>query len=87
MHSLRTLPTILTEVDEESFMETAIVSLEFQVLIPQAAWEALGIRPGQQVQVLVYQNRIELIPLRTAREMRGFLRGINTTVAREPDRV
>ena len=87
MHSLHTLPTILTEVDEESAMETAIVSSEFQVLIPQTAREALGIRPGQQVQVLVYQNRLELIPLRAAREMRGFLKGIDTTVAREPDRV
>ena len=78
---------MLIAIDEESFMETAIVSSEFQVLIPQAAREALGIRPGQQVQVLVYQNRIELIPLRAVREMRGFLKGIDTTVAREPDRV
>jgi AbrB family looped-hinge helix DNA binding protein len=77
----------LIEIEEESFMKTAIVSSEFQVLIPQAAREALGIRPGQQVQVLVYQNRIELIPLRAAREMRGFLKGIDTTVAREPDRI
>jgi AbrB family looped-hinge helix DNA binding protein len=68
-------------------METAIASSKFQALIPQTARETLGIRPGQQVQVLVYQNRIELIPLRTAREMRGFLKGINTTVARESDRV
>ena len=68
-------------------METAIVSSEFQVVIPQGAREALAIRPGQRVQVLVYQNRIELIPLRVAREMRGFLKGIDTTVAREPDRV
>jgi AbrB family looped-hinge helix DNA binding protein len=68
-------------------METAIVSSEFQVLIPQTAREALGIRPGRQAQVLVYQNRIELIPLRAASEMRGFLKGIDTFVARELDRV
>lgn len=68
-------------------METVIVSSEFQVVIPQAVREALGIRPGQQVQVLVYQNRIELIPVRTIREMRGFLKGMDTTVTREPDRV
>ena len=68
-------------------MQTVIVSSEFQVAIPQAAREALGIRPGQHVEVLVYQNRIELIPLRAVQEMRGFLKGIDTTVAREPDRV
>ena len=67
-------------------METVIVSSEFQVVIPQAIREALGIRAGQHVQVMVYQNRIELIPLQAAREMRGFLKGIDTTVEREPDR-
>jgi AbrB family looped-hinge helix DNA binding protein len=67
-------------------METAIVSPEFQVAIPQAIWEALGLQPGQRVQVMLYQSRIELIPFRSVREMRGFLKGIDTTVEREPDR-
>ncbi|HSF32043.1 MAG TPA: AbrB/MazE/SpoVT family DNA-binding domain-containing protein [Candidatus Tectomicrobia bacterium] len=67
-------------------METAIVSPDFQVAIPPAIREALGIQPGQRVQVILYQNRIELLPLRAVREMRGFLKGIDTTVGREPDR-
>ena len=67
-------------------METAIVSPEFQVAIPQAIREALGLQPGQRVQVLLYQNRIELIPVQSVREMRGFLKGIDTMVKREPDR-
>jgi AbrB family looped-hinge helix DNA binding protein len=71
----------------EGFMETVIVSPEFQVVIPQAIREALGIQPGQQFQVILDQNRIELIPLRSVREMRGFLKGLDTTVAREPDRI
>jgi AbrB family looped-hinge helix DNA binding protein len=73
-------------VEEEHFMETVIVSSDFQVAIPQAIREALGIQPGQRVQVMLYQSRIELIPLRSVREMRGFLKGIDTTVEREPDR-
>ena len=68
-------------------METVIVSPEFQVVIPQAIREALGVQPGQHFQVLLDQNRIELIPLRSVREMRGFLKGLDTTVAREPDRI
>jgi AbrB family looped-hinge helix DNA binding protein len=68
-------------------METAIVSPEFQVAIPQAIREALGLQPGQRVQVMLYQSRIELIPVRSVREMRGFLKGIDTTVKREPDRL
>jgi AbrB family looped-hinge helix DNA binding protein len=67
-------------------METAIISPEFQVVIPQAIREALRIQPGQKVQVMLYQSRIELIPERSVREMRGFLKGIDTTVEREPDR-
>jgi AbrB family looped-hinge helix DNA binding protein len=67
-------------------METAIISPDFQVALPPAIREALGIQPGQRVQVLLYQSRIALLPLRSVREMRGFLKGIDTTVVREPDR-
>jgi AbrB family looped-hinge helix DNA binding protein len=67
-------------------METAIISPDFQVALPPAIREALGIQPGQRVQVLLYRSRIALLPLRSVREMRGFLKGIDTTVVREPDR-
>jgi AbrB family looped-hinge helix DNA binding protein len=76
----------LIPVEEEHVMETAIVSPDFQVAIPQAIREALGIQPGQRVQVILYQSRIELLPLRSVSDMRGFLKGIDTTVEREPDR-
>jgi AbrB family looped-hinge helix DNA binding protein len=68
-------------------MDIVTVSPKFQVVIPQAIRERLGIRPGQKVQALVYQNRVELIPLRDAKTLRGFLRGIDTTVRRDKDRV
>ncbi|HEX9870718.1 MAG TPA: AbrB/MazE/SpoVT family DNA-binding domain-containing protein [Candidatus Tectomicrobia bacterium] len=68
-------------------METVIVSPEFHVAIPPAIREALGLQPGQSVQIMLYQSRIELIPVRSIRDMRGFLKGIDTTVKREPDRV
>jgi AbrB family looped-hinge helix DNA binding protein len=68
-------------------METVLVSPKFQIVIPRAVREALSIRPGQKVQVVQYEDRIELIPIRPMREMRGFLRGIDTTIEREPDRV
>ena len=42
---------------------------------------------GLKVQVLVYGNRIELIPLKEISEMRGFLKGINTEIEREPERI
>ncbi len=68
-------------------MEAVLVSPKFQVVIPRAVREALRIQPGQKMQVIQYEDRIELIPIRPMQEMRGFLRGIDTTIAREPDRV
>ena len=65
-------------------METVLVSPKFQIVIPRAVREALRIRPGQKVQVVQYENRIELIPIRPTPEMRGFLKGIDTTIEREP---
>jgi AbrB family looped-hinge helix DNA binding protein len=68
-------------------MEAVTVSAKFQVVLPHAVRESLDIRPGQKFQVILYENRIELIPLKPIRETRGFLKGIDTTVEREPDRI
>jgi AbrB family looped-hinge helix DNA binding protein len=68
-------------------METVTVSPKFQVVIPLSIRKALAIQPGQKVQVILYDNRIELIPIKPMRAARGFLQGIDTTVESEPDRV
>ena len=68
-------------------METVVVSSKFQIVIPKAVREVLHIRPGQKLQIIQYEDRIELIPMKPMREKRGFLKGIDTTVEREPDRV
>jgi AbrB family looped-hinge helix DNA binding protein len=66
-------------------MEAVTISPKFQIVIPRTVRETLKLKPGLKVQVLVYGNRIELIPLKEISEMRGFLEGINTKVEREPD--
>jgi AbrB family looped-hinge helix DNA binding protein len=68
-------------------METVTISPKFRVEIPRSIRDSLGIRPGQKVQVIRYGDRIELIPLQPIRKTRGFLRGLDTTVPREQDRV
>jgi len=68
-------------------MEAVKISKKFQVLIPKKLREALRLSPGQKVQMVVYGDRIEMIPLRKISEMKGFLKGINTIVEREPDRI
>jgi AbrB family looped-hinge helix DNA binding protein len=67
-------------------MTTVTVSPKFQVVIPLAIREALGLRPGQKIQAIQYQDRIELIPVRPMRKARGLLRGIDTSVPWEDDR-
>ncbi len=68
-------------------METVTLSPKFQVVIPKRIRERLGLTAGQKIQAVAYGDRIELIPVRPASELRGFLKGIDTTVEREPDRV
>jgi len=68
-------------------METVTLSPKYQVVIPQSIREALGLEPGEKMQVLHYQDRIEFIPRRSLKEMRGFLKGLDTAVPREGDRL
>ncbi|VAW75425.1 hypothetical protein MNBD_GAMMA15-524 [hydrothermal vent metagenome] len=68
-------------------MTSVTVSPKYQVVIPKSVREAMGIVSGQKIQVLTYQNRIELIPIQPMKKMRGFLKGINTSVNRDKDRV
>ena len=68
-------------------METVTVSPKYQVVIPKNVRNALGIRVGQKIQIVVYEGRIELLPVMPVKELRGFARGIDTSVQREDDRV
>jgi len=68
-------------------MDTVTISPKFQVVIPKRVREELKLLPGQKVQALAYSGRIEFIPVRSAKELRGFLKEIDTTVPREEDRV
>jgi AbrB family looped-hinge helix DNA binding protein len=68
-------------------MTTVTVSPKFQVVIPLEAREALGIRPGQKIEVIAYEGRLEFILVDKPKRLRGFLRGIDTSVPRDPDRV
>ena len=66
---------------------TVTVSPKYQIVIPRQIREEMQLEPGQVVQAVAYGDRIELIPIRPMRQMRGFLKGIDTSVEREDDRV
>ena len=69
------------------FMKSVTVSPKFQVVIPLAVRESMGLEPGMKLQVVQYEDRIEMIPVRPRKSMRGSLRGIDTSVPRDADRV
>lgn len=68
-------------------MLTVKVSPKFQVVIPKEIRESLHVLPGQRMQVIQYENRIELILERDVSELEGFLQGINIEFKREKDRL
>ena len=68
-------------------METVTLSPKFQVVIPLAVREALHLKAGEKLRVLHYADRVEFIPVRPIQQMRGFLRGMDTTIVREDDRL
>ena len=79
---------VLQNSDRWSNGMTAVtVSPKFQVVIPKEIRESMGIEAGQKVQMLIYQNRIELIPVQPMEKLRGFAKGIDTRIEREDDRV
>ena len=67
-------------------MSAVTLSPKFQVVIPLQIRETLGLKPGQKVEALQYLDRVEFIPVRSPRAMRGFFLFINTTVPRDKDR-
>ena len=66
-------------------MDTVTISPKYQVVIPKAVREQLRLVPGQTVQVIAYGDRIEFLPVRTASELRGMLRGMGATFEREEE--
>jgi len=68
-------------------MEAVKISPKFQVVIPKKVRESMRLKPGQQMQVIEYGNRVEFIPTKSVESMRGFMKGINKEFKREDDRL
>lgn len=68
-------------------MQSVTVSPKYQVVIPKPIRDTLRLRPGQKMQIIEFEGRIELIPELPIKELRGFLKGMNTKFNREDDRI
>lgn len=68
-------------------MQTVTLSPKFQLVVPLAVRESLKLVPGAKMQVVQFDNRVEFIPVQPASALRGRLRGIDTTIARDAERL
>ena len=68
-------------------MNTVTVSSKFQIVIPKEIREEIGLQVGTTLEVIRYGNRIELIPIQPMATLKGFLKGINTNIMRDQDRI
>ena len=66
-------------------MDTVTISSKYQIVIPSTIREKWNIKPGQKVRLIIFGNRLELVPVRDIREARGFLKGMNSDIKREEE--
>ena len=68
-------------------MNTITLSSDYQLSFPKEISETFGLEAGDSFEVISYNNRIELIPLRPINKLKGIFQGIDTNVIREDDRI
>ena len=68
-------------------MSAVTISPKFQVVIPRQIREGMHLKAGQKVEIIRYENRIELIPIRPIKELRGILKGMDSDIPRDEDRL
>jgi len=64
-------------------MDIVTISSKYQMIIPRAIREKWNIKPGQRVRMIVFGNRLEVVPVRDIKEGRGFLKGMGSDIERE----
>ena len=66
-------------------MGAVTISSKFQVVIPQDVRTKLDLKPGQKIVVVEKDGVVHLIPQKPIREMRGFIKGLDTQDLREEE--
>jgi AbrB family looped-hinge helix DNA binding protein len=68
-------------------MNKVTLSNKYQVIIPKEVREKIGLKVGVSFEVITYSNRIELVPIKPMKNLKGILKGIDTSIIREEDRI
>jgi len=68
-------------------MNTVTLSNKYQIDFPKDISETYGLEAGDSFEFISYNNRIELIPIRPIKKLKGIFHGIDTNIIREEDRI
>jgi AbrB family looped-hinge helix DNA binding protein len=68
-------------------MNTVTLSNKYQLDLPREIGETFGLEVGDSFEIISYNNRIELIPIKPIQKLKGIFRGIDTNIIREDDRI
>jgi len=63
-----------------------MITQKFQVVILKDVRNRLKLKPGQKLRILQFGDRMEFVPVRDLKEMKGFLKVIDTNIQRKKDR-
>jgi len=61
------------------------LSSKYQIVIPEDVREALGLKPGQAMQVMAYGGNVVAVPVLPLSRAFGLFPGIDTTVDRDDE--
>ena len=73
-------------MDAVAVTEVVTVSPKYQVVIPLAIRKALGLKPGERLEVREEDGVVQLIPIKPIAELRGIVGDLANDFEREPDR-
>jgi AbrB family looped-hinge helix DNA binding protein len=68
-------------------MSKVRISSKYQLVIPKNIRESANLMAGSMFELLTYGNHIELIPVDSIKKLKSFLKGMDTTILREDDRL
>ena len=68
-------------------MNTVTLTSDYKLIFPREIRETAGLEAGTSYEVIIYNNRIELIPIKPIKNLRGLFAGINTDIIRDDDRL
>ena len=68
-------------------MNTVTLSDKYQLDFPKEISESFGLEAGDSFEIISYNNRIELIPIKPIKKLKGIFKGIDTNIIREDDRI